>query len=83
MKRRSVLAATLVAAAAVLQGCAAPGAPFVHLEPVEPGKGNLYVDRESALYAKGLLLGWGLLSDSAARTQGQAVADLKALDRAN
>ncbi len=147
MNRRHLLAIT-VFAAAFLEGCAAPGAPFASLEPLPSGKGNLYLYRKPALYAagakykvkaadgalvgelynasylllplspgkhqfsvdeggfgkpktfevdvkpgqnyfveydssKGLLLGWGLLSDSTARSEVQALADLKGLNRAN
>jgi hypothetical protein len=147
MNRRRLIALS-VFAAALLQGCAAPGAPFATLDAMPAGKGNLYLYRKPALYAagakykvrsgegklvgelyngsylvlplvpgkhqfsvdeqgfgkpksfdvdvkaghnyfveydssKGLLLGWGLLSDSAARTEAQALADLKGLNRAN
>ena len=46
---------------------------------VQSGK-NYFVEYDSS---KGLLLGWGMLSDSAARTEAQALADLKGLNRAN
>lgn len=147
MNRRFLLVASMLAAA-VLQGCAAPGPTFATLEQASAGQGNLYLYRKSALYAvgakykvrsedgrlvgelynasylllplspgkhrfsvdeggftkpksfevdvkpgqnyfveydssKGLLLGWGLLSDSTARTETQAIADLKGLNRAN
>lgn len=42
--------------------------------------GNYFVEYDAS---KGLLLGWGLLSDSAARSEAQALADLKGLKRAN
>ncbi|MGH8857417.1 MAG: DUF2846 domain-containing protein [Polaromonas sp.] len=45
----------------------------------EPGK-TMFVEYDSS---KGLLLGWGLLSGSAAKTREQALADLKDLKRAN
>lgn len=45
----------------------------------EAGK-NYFVEYDSS---KGLLLGWGLLSGSAAKTEVQALADLKDLRRAN
>lgn len=45
----------------------------------EAGK-NYFVEYDSS---KGLLLGWGLLSDSIAKTEAQALADLKELRRAN
>lgn len=45
----------------------------------EAGK-NYFVEYDSS---KGLLLGWGLLSGSTARTETQALADLKELRRAN
>lgn len=148
MNRRHLLALSVFAAAALLQGCAAPGPAFATLDAVSAGKGNLYLYRKAALYAagarykvrsgdgklvgelynasylvlplapgkhqfsvdeggfgkpksfdvdvkagqnyfveydssKGLLLGWGLLSDSAARSEAQALADLKGLNRAN
>lgn len=147
MNRRHLLAASLFAAA-LLSGCAAPGAAFNSLEPVAADKGNLYLYRKPALYAmaakykvksgdgtvvgelyngsylllplapgkhrfsveeggfaspkifevdakasqnyfveydssKGLLLGWGLLSDSSVRAEAQGLADLKGLNRAN
>ena len=41
---------------------------------------NYFVEYDSS---KGLLLGWGLLSDSSARTEAQGLADLKGLNRAN
>jgi hypothetical protein len=41
---------------------------------------NHFVEYDSSM---GLLLGWGLLSDNTARTQAQAMADLKGLNRAN
>ena len=46
---------------------------------VKPGQ-NYFVEYDSS---KGLLLGLGLLSDSAARTEAQGLADLKGLNRAN
>ena len=46
---------------------------------VKPGQ-NYFVEYDSS---KGLLLGWGLLSDSAARSEAQGLADLKGLNRAN
>lgn len=53
MKRRLTLTLVL-AAVAVLQGCAtATGAPFASLEAVPAGKGHLYLYRKSALYASG------------------------------
>ena len=45
----------------------------------EAGK-NYFVEYDSS---KGLLLGWGLLSGSAAKTESQALLDLKDLRRAN
>lgn len=45
----------------------------------EAGK-NYFVEYDSS---KGLLLGWGLLSGSAAKTEAQALVDLKELRRAN
>ena len=45
----------------------------------EAGK-SYFVEYDSS---KGLLLGWGLLSGSAAKTEVQALADLKDLRRAN
>ena len=45
----------------------------------EAGK-NYFVEYDSS---KGLLLGWGLMSGSAAKTETQAMADLKDLRRAN
>lgn len=148
MNRRQAFAIATLGAAALLQGCAAPGPAFAKLEPVAADKGHLYLYRKPALYAagaqykvkaadgtlvgqlyngsylllplkagkhqfsvdeggfarprsfevdvkpgqnyfveydssKGLLLGWGLLSDSAARTESQALADLRGLNRAN
>ena len=46
---------------------------------VEAGK-NYFVEYDSS---KGLLLGWGLLSGSATKTEAQALADLKDLRRVN
>jgi hypothetical protein len=46
---------------------------------VQPGR-NYFVEYDSS---KGLLLGWGLLSDSKARSEVEAMADLKGLNRAN
>jgi hypothetical protein len=46
---------------------------------VQPGR-NYFVEYDSS---KGLLLGWGLLSDSKARSEAEAMADLKGLNRAN
>jgi Protein of unknown function (DUF2846) len=46
---------------------------------VKPGQ-NYFVEYDSS---KGLLLGLGLLSDSNARSEAQALADLKGLNRAN
>ena len=45
----------------------------------EAGK-NYFVEYDSS---KGLLLGWGLLSGSATKTETQALVDLKDLRRAN
>ncbi len=45
----------------------------------EAGK-NYFVEYDSS---KGLLLGWGLLSGSSAKTETQALEDLKTLRRAN
>ncbi len=41
---------------------------------------NYFVEYDSS---KGMLLGWGLLSGSAAKTEAQAMVDLKDLRRAN
>jgi len=46
---------------------------------VKPGQ-NYFVEYDSS---KGLLLGWGLLSDSKAHGEAEALADLKGLNRAN
>lgn len=46
---------------------------------VKPGQ-NYFVEYDSS---KGLLIGWGLLSDSAVRSEVQGLADLKGLNRAN
>jgi hypothetical protein len=46
---------------------------------VKPGQ-NYFVEYDSS---KGLLLGWGLLSDSAVRSEAQGLADLKGLNRAD
>lgn len=46
---------------------------------VKPGQ-NYFVEYDSS---KGLLLGWGLLSESAARSEAQALSDLRGLNRAN
>lgn len=46
---------------------------------VEAGR-NHYVEYDSS---KGLLLGWGMLSGNQQRTETQALADLKGLNRAN
>jgi hypothetical protein len=55
------------------------GKPKTFEVDVKAGQ-NYFVEYDSS---KGLLLGWGLLSDSAARSQTQALADLKGLNRAN
>jgi hypothetical protein len=52
MNRRHLLTLSIVSAA-LLAGCAAPGAQFATLEPVAAGKGNLYLYRKGALYASG------------------------------
>ncbi|HEX2546302.1 MAG TPA: DUF2846 domain-containing protein [Ramlibacter sp.] len=46
---------------------------------VEAGR-NHFVEYDSS---KGLLLGWGLLSGTTARSETEALADLKGLNRAN
>lgn len=46
---------------------------------VQPGR-NYFVEYDSS---KGLLLGWGMLSDSKARSEAEAMADLQGLNRAN
>jgi hypothetical protein len=46
---------------------------------VKPGQ-NYFVEYDSS---KGLLLGWGMLSDSKAHSELEAMADLKGLNRAN
>jgi Protein of unknown function (DUF2846) len=46
---------------------------------VDPGK-NYFVEYDAS---KGLLLGWGILSEAGSRSQEQALADLKGLKRNN